>query len=348
MVDWALFFAKLPRSPARLSLTVLVCTVWSSALIPKLTERPVILVPLVMTSLYCVVWLLALSLNFDTMGGDGSIEKAKKYEEGFADRDTSFRVSNAQELTANYYDFATDVYQYGWGDCFHFNFRMKGEKFQEAQRKHEYWLASKAGIQANENWLDLGCGIGGPARNIARFTEAKVTGVNLSAYQVVKAKHRNNAAGLAHLVNVVCFDYTNLVENIPDMVGKYDGAYAIEAVCHAPDLKCVYTSIFNMLKPGGVYACYEWVMTEKFDSKNAEHARIKHGIEMGSGVANMRTMAEVLTALKDAGFDIIEYEDRSNNPLWTVPWYDALTPKWFDPRSWPNSSVARAFIRTFT
>jgi cyclopropane fatty-acyl-phospholipid synthase-like methyltransferase len=37
--------------------------------------------------------------------------------------------------------------------------------------------------------LDVGCGVGGPAREIAHFTGAHVTGLNNNAYQLQRATH---------------------------------------------------------------------------------------------------------------------------------------------------------------
>lgn len=53
--------------------------------------------------------------------------------------------------------------------------------------------------------------------------------------------------------------------------------YSIEATCHAPDKVGVYSEIFRVLKPGGLYATYEWVVTEDFDETNPEHVKIKKG-----------------------------------------------------------------------
>lgn len=37
--------------------------------------------------------------------------------------------------------------------------------------------------------LDVGCGVGGPAREIAHFTGAHITGLNNNAYQIQRAFH---------------------------------------------------------------------------------------------------------------------------------------------------------------
>jgi len=45
-------------------------------------------------------------------------------------------------------------------------------------------LASKANINENSNVLDMGSGVGGPMRTIAKLTGANITGVTLNQYQV--------------------------------------------------------------------------------------------------------------------------------------------------------------------
>jgi len=40
------------------------------------------------------------------------------------------------------------------------------------------------GITTGSKLLDCGCGVGGPMRNIARFTGANVTGITINQYQV--------------------------------------------------------------------------------------------------------------------------------------------------------------------
>jgi sterol 24-C-methyltransferase len=53
--------------------------------------------------------------------------------------------------------------------------------------------------------------------------------------------------------------------------------YSVEATCHAPDKVGVYSELFRVLKPGGLYATYEWVVTESFDENDPDHVKIKKG-----------------------------------------------------------------------
>lgn len=49
-------------------------------------------------------------------------------------------------------------------------------------------------------------------------------------------------------------------------------------------LEEVYAEIARVLKPGCLFASYEWVATKKFDSKNPEHVRIIDEINFGNGL----------------------------------------------------------------
>jgi sterol 24-C-methyltransferase len=48
---------------------------------------------------------------------------------------------------------------------------------------------------------------------------------------------------------------------LPFPDASFDGVYAIEATCHAPDRTKVFAEIFRVLKPGQTFACYEWCLT---------------------------------------------------------------------------------------
>jgi sterol 24-C-methyltransferase len=105
--------------------------------------------------------------------------------------------------------------------------------------------------------LDLGCGVGGPAREICRFSGAFITGVNNNAHQVGRAQTITRASG-PYLAQHCDFTEANFME-LPFGSGSYDHAYAIEATCHAPEPAACYAEIARCLKPGGMFVCYEWV-----------------------------------------------------------------------------------------
>lgn len=60
--------------------------------------------------------------------------------------------------------------------------------------------------------LDVGCGVGGPAREICRFSDANITGVNNNDFQIERARRKTAKAGLSSKVNFVKGDFMKLSE----------------------------------------------------------------------------------------------------------------------------------------
>ena len=80
--------------------------------------------------------------------------------------------------------------------------------------------------------------------------------------------------------------------------------YAIEATCHAPKREAVYGEIFRVLKPGQVFACYEWCLTPKYDPTDDLHRLIKKKIEEGDGLPDIATQNDCTSALQTVGFEV--------------------------------------------
>ncbi|PSR91071.1 Cycloartenol-C-24-methyltransferase [Actinidia chinensis var. chinensis] len=102
-----------------------------------------------------------------------------------------------------YYDLVTSFYEYGWGESFHFAPRWKGESLRESIKRHEHFLALQLGLKQGHKVLDVGCGIGGPLREIARFSDTHVTGVNNNEYQITRGTELNRIAGVNNTCNYV-------------------------------------------------------------------------------------------------------------------------------------------------
>jgi len=101
---------------------------------------------------------------------------------------------------------------------------------------------------------------------------------------------------------------------------SFDAVYAIEATVHAPSLEGIYSQIYRVLKPGGVFGVYEWLMTDAYDNDNPEHREIRLGIEQGNGISNMEKISVALDAIKAAGFTLEMHEDLADR-VDPMPWY---------------------------
>ena len=230
------------------------------------------------------------------------------------------RQHDYASVVNTYYDLVTDFYEYGWGQSFHFAPRARGETFRESLLRHEQWLALRLGLSPDRHVLDVGYGVGGPMRTIARFAGCKITGLNNNAYQVARAGMHNRRAGLDARCDVVKGDF--MAMPFPD--AHFDAAYAIEATVHAPDLASVYAEIGRVLKPGGVLASYEWAMTERFVATDSSHQRIRRDIEFANGIVHLSTAGEVIDAVAASGLELLQVEDRCAYS--EIPWWEKLAP----------------------
>jgi hypothetical protein len=64
-------------------------------------------------------------------------------------------------------------------------------------------------------------------------------------------------------------------------------------------------------------------MTDTWDPSIPRHKEIAHGIEVGDGIPEMRTIAQARKALKAVGFEVEYEEDLADRPD-PVPWYYPL------------------------
>ncbi|KAG9410378.1 Delta(24)-sterol C-methyltransferase [Aphanomyces cochlioides] len=236
------------------------------------------------------------------------------------------RQSEYQLMVDSFYDLVTDFYEYGWGQSFHFANRFRDETFRESIRRVEYFLASKLGLNKSHYALDMGCGIGGPMRNIARFSGAKIKGLTINEYQVRVANKNNEKMGLDKQCHV---QQGNFME-MPFEANTFDAIYAIESVCHAPDKKACFAEACRVLKPGGTFVGLDWAVLNDYDPNNLHHVELKEGIEVGNGLPTLETPAQIAKALEDAGLEVIEHfslQDNYRDPN-EIPWYDTLSGKY--------------------
>ncbi|CCH60671.1 hypothetical protein TBLA_0D01630 [Henningerozyma blattae CBS 6284] len=263
-------------------------------------------------------------MSKDKGKGKEAISKYLKHWDGKVDKEAEQkRLEDYNESTHSYYNVVTDFYEYGWGSSFHFCRFYKGEPFKAAMARHEHYLAYKAGIQEDDLVLDVGCGVGGPAREISTFTGCNIIGLNNNDYQIEKAKWYAKKSNLHNKLDFVKGDFMNM-DFKPN---TFDKVYAIEATCHAPDLQQVYSEIYKVLKPGGTFAVYEWVMTENYDETNPQHRQIAYEIEVGDGIPKMFDIKTATKALENAGFTIEIADDLTDNHD-EIPWYYPLTGEW--------------------
>jgi sterol 24-C-methyltransferase len=237
------------------------------------------------------------------------------------------RKERYADMINHFYNLVTDFYEWGWGQSFHFGPRFKNETFVESIKRAEYYLCSRIGLKHGMRALDVGCGVGGPMRNMCIFTGAQIDGITINQYQVNIGNKYNQQLGLDKLCKLTRGDFQDLVKVWEP--STFDVAYEIEATCHSPNRVDTFGGVAKVLKPGGLFVGYEWCMTDKYDPKNKDHVRIKEGIEVGNGLPTLVHYSHVIECMEKAGFEVLDHFDanRGVHDENQIPWYETLNGK---------------------
>lgn len=214
-------------------------------------------------------------------------------------------VASSDEIAHDYYNMVTRTYEIGWGKHFHYSPLAPGDTIQHSLKLYVHRLALLTGLKPGMRVLDVGCGIGGPAREVAKLVGCEVIGISINQYHVDRAIDLTLEAGLGKYCTFVVADYHDL----PFPEGYFDAAYAIQATCHAKDMKLVYGGVRRVVKKGGLFGSTEWAMTDLLNEDDEEHVRLRNLIEVGNGVGEMRTVSDIRKAVKGAGWVIERDED---------------------------------------
>jgi SAM-dependent methyltransferase len=111
-------------------------------------------------------------------------------------------------------------------------------------------LAALLKPKASDHLLDIGCGIGGPARWIAAKYGCRVTGVDLTPGFCEAARELNSFTGLADRVNIL--HGSALALPAPD--ASFDSAYSQAVLMNISDKLGFSHEAFRVLRPGGLLA----------------------------------------------------------------------------------------------
>lgn len=116
-------------------------------------------------------------------------------------------------------------------------------------------LAQALDIEAGSEILDVGCGLGGPARFLAATCHCHVTGIDLSQPFVDVGTMLTDRCGLASNLAFRCADALDL----PFGEGSFDAAWTQHVAMNIANRERFYGEIYRVLKPRSRLAIYDVV-----------------------------------------------------------------------------------------
>src|SRR4051812_19940582 len=169
-------------------------------------------------------------------------------------------------------------------------------------------LLATLDISTGQTVLDVGSGFGGPARQVARRTGARVLGVDLAPSYVDAARDLTSRAGLGGVVAFQAVDIADLDTRVP-----FDAAITMHVQMNVEDKTAWFGQIAQRLAPGARLAVWEvcrrpaaelaWPMPWSLDGSDSF----------------VVPEDELHGAIEDAGFVTESWTDRSD---WARDWFD--------------------------
>jgi sarcosine/dimethylglycine N-methyltransferase len=117
-------------------------------------------------------------------------------------------------------------------------------------------LARSAGVEADMAVLDVGSGVGGPARFLAGNYGCRVTGIDLSEPFVEAARYLTERTGQTRQVS---FKTANALD-LPFGDGRFDAVFLQHVAMNIADRARLYREIRRVLRPGGRFATFDVVL----------------------------------------------------------------------------------------
>ena len=263
-----------------------------------------------------------LSNGLRTAYGGANVTNRVRDFDGWTDRASQEDAGAGYDHTQTvkeYYDLCTEFMVLGWGESLHFAPLAPGESLEDSKIRHQRLMIAKLELRPGMTVVDIGCGIGGPMRRVAREAGVRVVGINASEVQCNDARRLNAAAGLADVTDCLRCSFMEM-SAIADQT--FDRGYAIESTCHAADKAAAFAEIYRVLKPGSLFWGQEMCMTDLYDPGSDRHLAIKRELMHGIALKDIATFGEVNRALATAGFEVIESEDLAvNEHRRDTPWY---------------------------
>ncbi|HEY2765810.1 MAG TPA: class I SAM-dependent methyltransferase [Pseudonocardiaceae bacterium] len=135
------------------------------------------------------------------------------------------------------------------------------DEFHTGGRPATVELAGQLDLRPGLRVLDVGSGLGGTARYLARRHGVEVTGIDLTSEYVQVAESLTHRVGLADLIRFRQGSATDLP--FPD--GSFDRVCLLHVGMNIADKATLVTEIRRMLVPGGIFGLYDVMRTGSGD-----------------------------------------------------------------------------------
>lgn len=160
-------------------------------------------------------------------------------------------------------------------------------------------IAAMLQVAPADHLLDIGSGIGGPARTLAHRFGCRVTGIDLTPEFCEVARHLTRLMGLDSRIDFELGDALAM----PFIDATFDGAYSMNVSMNIADKAAFYAEIRRVLKPGG------WLMLSELAEGPGAPLDYPTPWAASANTSFLSTPAQTRRGLEAAGFEVVQFRD---------------------------------------
>lgn len=160
-------------------------------------------------------------------------------------------------------------------------------------------IARMLKVKSGDRLLDVGSGIGGPARYMAHRFGCRVTGIDLTSEFCDVARHLTRLLGMEAQVDFEKGDALAML--FAD--ASFDGAYSMNVSMNIADKAALYREIRRVLKPGG------WLMLSELAQGTGVPLDYPTPWAATAAASFLATPEETRAGLEAEGFEVVAFRD---------------------------------------
>lgn len=201
---------------------------------------------------------------------------------------------------ADFYGRSTEFMAELIGGSLHFGYwddaLADDNSMERASRRLTEMMVERIRVKPGDRVLDIGCGTGLPAIQLAESADVEVIGITISPDQAELATTRAAQTGMSDRVTFRCADAMDL----PFEKNSFDAVWFFESIFHMPDRLGALRQAASVLSPGGRLALTDVLLIETIAPPAVQDALEEHAAT--PLVGEPMRLAEYPALLEEAGF----------------------------------------------
>jgi sarcosine/dimethylglycine N-methyltransferase len=226
--------------------------------------------------------------------------------------DRSVQAEQSVKNAIQHYDgSADDIYRNVWGSSMHLGlFTTRDDTLPVAMQRAKDTMIDGIYLTPDSRVLEVGCGYGTLARQLARKFNCSILATNISQKQLKRAIEMTEQENLSEKVSFEKCDYHKL----PYKDDQFDVYWSQESFMHAGDRDRVLAEAHRVLEPFGLLAFSEITL------RRSTPVSLRNDIKRRVHTPSMWSKHDYEVHLAQNAFQVQKWEDWSEHSIQTYAW----------------------------